>query len=77
MSYNEFVEWQEYYFQEPFFADRLESQIATLSYITSAVAGGKHTQNDFLISQKRDINITEKNSNLEKSLSMIFGIKKD
>ncbi len=73
MSYSEFTGWQKYYNKEPFLADRVEYQIATLSYLTSLNLGGKSDINDFLISQKEVKKIENKSKSLEASVLKVFG----
>lgn len=53
MTYTEYLEWQEYHQIEPFFADRMEIQLATQNHISSSVAGGKMKFADFLLSNKQ------------------------
>ena len=51
LSINEFLEWQDYYREEQFLADRLELMIATLTAITYSANGGKDlTAVDFMLS---------------------------
>jgi len=47
MSLRELNEWLKYYSEEPFFADRLEIQMATLCAMTSGSKDAKH--GDFMI----------------------------
>jgi hypothetical protein len=41
MSYQELYDWYEYYMNEPFFSDRIEMQLATISMLISSFGGGK------------------------------------
>lgn len=53
MSQRELYEWYEYYSQEPFIADRLEQQLATIGYLASSFGGGKSKHEDFMITGKK------------------------
>ena len=54
MSYSEYKEWQEYYNIEPFYADRIEMQIAATNTILSNTAGAKSKLKDFVISRNNN-----------------------
>ena len=77
MSYNEFLEWQTYYAEEPFLADRLELQVAKLGQITSLTGMGKiDLPNDFfIISKPFKTDNKEKTVDLENQIKAIFGVK--
>lgn len=49
MSIQELYEWYAYYSEEPFLADRLETQLATVCLMVSSFGGGKHKHNDFMV----------------------------
>ena len=53
MSYQELYEWYDYYSQEPFLADRLEVQLATVCQMVGGFGGSKLKHKDFMISGKR------------------------
>lgn len=53
MAIRELYEWYEYYSEEPFLADRIEIQLATIGYIASSFAGGKAKQQDFMVTGKK------------------------
>lgn len=47
MSMRELYEWYEYYSEEPFFADRLEIQMANVSLMVAKSKKAKHS--DFMV----------------------------
>ena len=49
MSVRELYEWYDYYSEEPFFADRLEIQIANLCNIVGSFGGSKLKHSDYMI----------------------------
>lgn len=49
MSLRELYEWYEYYAQEPFFADRLEIQLATVSLMIAGFGKSKSKHQDFMV----------------------------
>lgn len=53
MSIRELYEWYEYYSEEPFFADRLEIQMAILCNIAGGFAGSKLKHKDYMITGKK------------------------
>lgn len=77
MSYREFIDWQVYYHNEPFLADRLELQIARLGQITSLTGMGKiDLPNDyFVISSDFKVDKKMKAVDLENQIKAIFGVK--
>lgn len=77
MSYREFLEWQKYYAEEPFLADRIELQMARLGQITSLTGMGKiDLPNDFfIISKPFKTENKEKTVDLENQIKAIFGVK--
>ncbi|WP_419767240.1 phage tail assembly protein T [Arcobacter sp.] len=74
MSYDEFIKWFEYYREEPFMADRLEYQMANLTYIVSSVMGGNNEWNQFLIRDIGDSSSSNEDQ-LEEKIKAIFGVK--
>jgi len=61
MSYQELYDWYEYYNQEPFLADRLEIQLATVCQMVGSFGGSKLKTKDFMITKKNDKkNLTKK-----------------
>lgn len=76
MSYSEFLEWQDYYNEEPFLADRLEMQLAKIGYSNLATAFGKIDIDFeyFLVSkQDKKENKAIDSKKLESDIKMIFG----
>jgi len=66
MSSRELYDWYEYYHNEPFFADRMEIQLATISLMISAYGGGKGkkpTHDDFMVRQKEKAVISQEEKN--------------
>ncbi len=49
MSIRELYEWYEYYNEEPFLADRLEIQLATISMMVAAFGKSKPKHSDYMI----------------------------
>lgn len=70
MSVSELHEWYEYYEQEPFLADRLEIQLATLSSMVGGFGGSKLKPNDFMISKKEKRILTQQED--DKRVSQMF-----
>lgn len=70
MSQRELYEWYDYYSQEPFLADRIEIQLATLSFIASNFAGGKSSHDDFMVTKKEKPKPKQKD--LEDKLKNMF-----
>jgi len=53
MSLRELYEWYEYYSEEPFFADRLEMQMANVCLMIASSSGSKKAKHsDYMISKK-------------------------
>ncbi len=75
MSYAEFVQWQEYYMQEPFLADRLEMQLARIGYsnLFTGMSKVKLEYDYFLISHLKKESTKSKEKDLENKLKAIFG----
>jgi len=74
MPYSEYLEWQEFYSNEPFIADRLEVQLATTNLILSSTAGGKSKFEDFIISNKRPSKPKSKEVQLETLTKQVKGL---
>lgn len=70
MSVRELHEWYEYYSQEPFLADRLEQQLATLSTMVGSFGGSKLKPNDFMIRKPEEKKLT--NKEFENNLKAMF-----
>lgn len=70
MSVRELHEWYEYYSQEPFLADRLEQQLATLSTMVGSFGGSKLKPNDFMIRKLEEKKLT--NKEFENNLKAMF-----
>ena len=49
MSLRELYEWYEYYSEEPFFADRLEIQLATLCNMVGSFGKSKLKHSDYMV----------------------------
>ena len=49
MSIRELYEWYDYYNEEPFLADRLEIQLATISLMVAGFGKSKSKHSDFMI----------------------------
>ncbi len=77
MSYREFLDWQIYYQDEPFFPDRVELQIARLGQITSLTGMGKIDvpKDFFIISSDFKSKDEEKKGDLESQIKAMFGVK--
>ena len=77
MSNNEFIEWQEYYNEEPFLADRLEMQIAKVGY-TNLYTGMSKVDIDFdyfLVSKHEKQEKKCDSKHLESQIMQIFGVR--
>lgn len=78
MSLRELYEWYEYYSEEPFFADRLEMQLATVCLQISGFGKSKAKYEDFMICKKtKEIEKTDSQKNEEVLLNFFFknGVK--
>lgn len=54
MAVRELYEWYEYYSEEPFLADRLEIQLATISVLAGSFAGSKLKHKDYMIRKQEE-----------------------
>ncbi len=54
MSLRELYEWYDFYNEEPFFADRLEIQMANLCNIAGSFGGSKLKHSDYMIRKKEE-----------------------
>ena len=66
MSWREFYDWYEYYNQEPFFADRIETQLATISLIAASFGASKNKRpkhEDFMIRKKEKEILSQEEKN--------------
>ena len=79
MSYREFIDWQHYYNDEPFLADRLEIQMARVGQITSYTGMGKMDlpENFFFVSNDFKNQTTKETSkvDLAAQVKAAFGVK--
>lgn len=77
MSYREFQEWQIYYNQEPFLADRLEILISRLGLVTSFTGMGKIDlpDNYFIVSDSLKVEKKDKKIDLAAQVMSAFGAK--
>lgn len=77
MSYREFQDWQVYYNEEPFLADRLEIQLSRLGTVTSFTGMGKIDlpKNYFLISDGFKAEKENKKIDLAAQIMAAFGVK--
>lgn len=75
MSFREFQEWQIYYNEEPFLADRIEIQLAKIGHITSLTGMGKiDIPNDFFtVSNMFKIKDKETEKDLAAQILTAFG----
>lgn len=71
------MEWQIYYQDEPFLADRIELQMTKIGQITSLTGMGKiDLPNDyFIISSDFKSKKESKEVDLESQIKAIFGVK--
>ena len=60
MSYQELLQWYDYYAEEPFLSDRVEIQLATLSNMVGSFGGSKMKHKDFMICNKTKEKLTNK-----------------
>lgn len=70
MSYRELYEWANYYGDEPFIADRLEIQLATICTMIGSFGKSKMKHSDFMIRKQQ-----ENKKTLESDLMAFFGWK--
>jgi hypothetical protein len=77
MSYREFQDWQVYYNEEPFLADRLEIQLSRIGTVTSFTGMGKIDlpKNYFLISDSFKAEKENKKIDLAAQIMAAFGVK--
>jgi len=70
MSYNEFLEWSEYYSEEPFMSDRIEMQLATLTDVTikTSTSAKDISPVDFMITVSEEQKIEQKKIQKHKDL---------
>lgn len=67
MSYSEFVDWQIYYNEEPFLADRIEIQLAKIGHsnMSTGMSKSKIEFDYFMVTGKNSKQKTEKEKNKE------------
>lgn len=77
MSYYEFLQWQDYYNQEPFLADRLEVQLSKIGYTNLLVGMNKlEVEEDYFFVSKFEKQEEPKSpKDLEQDIKNIFGVK--
>ncbi len=77
MSYREFQDWQVYYNEEPFLADRLEIQLSKLGLVTSVTGMGKINlpDNYFIVSNSFKVEKEETKKDLAAQILTAFGVK--
>lgn len=77
MSFREFQEWQVYYNEEPFLADRIEIQLAKIGHITSLTGMGKIDlpNNFFIVSSIFKSKEKEIKKDLTAQVMAVFGVK--
>ncbi|WP_276835308.1 phage tail assembly protein T [Chryseobacterium cucumeris] len=69
MSLSELYEWYEYYSEEPFLADRLEIQLATLCNMVGSFGKSKLKHSDYMVRKlKQDNNIDVNNPDTIKAM---------
>lgn len=76
MSVRELYEWYDYYSQEPFFADRLEIQMANVCTMIASFGGSKTKHSDYMIrkAEEKKQTLKEFEDNL-KARFMMFAKK--
>ena len=77
MSLRELYEWYDYYSEEPFFADRLEVQMANVCNMIGSFGKSKLKHKDYMIRkvEERTLSLKEKEDNI-KAMFMPFAKKK-
>ena len=63
MSLRELYEWYEFYSEQPFFADRIEMQLATICLQISGFGKSKAKHEDFMICKKSKPILTQEEKN--------------
>jgi len=71
MSRQELNGWYEYYQEEPFLADRIELQIATLSAIIGTSKGLKYKAEEYMVTKRE-----QKKSSIDDVKKMLASISK-
>ena len=77
MSLRELHEWYDYYSEEPFYADRLEMQMANISLMVANFGGSKKAKHsDFMVRkiEKKELSLKEREDNI-KAMFMPFAKK--
>lgn len=77
MSYREFQDWQVYYNEEPFLADRLEIILSKIGLVTSVTGMGKIDlpDNYFIVSNSFKVEKEETKKDLAAQILTAFGVK--
>lgn len=73
MSINEFYEWCEYYSKDPFIADRLEIQLATICTMIGSFGKSKMKHSDFMV-RKPEKQILSKDDYLKQLKTAFKGL---
>lgn len=76
MSFRELYDWYEYYNNEPFFADRIEIQLATLSLMVSSFGKSKAKHEDFMIRKKEKDFVGIHKNDTDKLKAMLLSVAK-
>ena len=71
MTYRELNDWFHHYMDEPFISDRVEVQLANLSYLIASSNGAKVDIDSFMISSENKKSEEEK---LEEKIIKFFGV---
>ena len=76
MSLRELYEWYEFYSEQPFFADRIEMQLATVCLQISGFGKSKSKHEDFMICRKRDVKVGFDKNDTNSIKTMLMRIAK-
>lgn len=76
MSLRELYEWYDYYSQEPFFADRIEMQLATICLQISGFGKSKSKHEDFMICKKSERKVGFDKNDTSSIKTMLMSIAK-
>lgn len=72
MSLKELYEWYNYYSEEPFLADRLEFQLATVCNMIGGFGKSKLKHQDYMVSKKTKVEKTKQQKNEEVLINFFF-----
>ena len=76
MSLRELYEWYEFYSEQPFFADRIEMQLATICLQISGFGKSKSKHEDLMICRKSDRKIGFDKNDTSSIKTMLMSIAK-